>query len=451
MAKIDANQYMEQCGVRKARFGGYEPEDVRAALRALCGDYEQSLAAAAAETRAARQEGEALRRRCQTLLGQNQNLAAQNATLAGQTDKIVRRQDDLAARYAKVQERNHSLTDQVAVLRLKNSDLTREKEELTERAETAEAALRIKGRAHDEARQKLEHDREQVMADAHAEADKIRAKAQADADALLAEAGRKAKAIDQLAREQAVSQARKMVQAATDETLEIQNAHRLRLQDLQSRIADMEQQRDKLLDFLAEMIGELQETQDYARQSSPLAPNTDVSLQEAPEPELDLSDDKVAAAAAAIPLEQPETPEPEGPAPVNCVVAPGLDEAEPAPQPVVMPAPEEDATPSPDYFDTEPKDQPSDPPEIEVPGAIFSYPIVRQEGEPILDEEPPARGPHVPLMPDLSAAEDEEDADSGIRILPEQEKAAPADPRRKKAVTALRSLRRKLENARPAQ
>ena len=54
-------------------------------------------------------------------------------------------------------------------------------------------------------------------------------------------------------------------------------------------------------------------------------------------------------------------------------------------------------------------------------------------------------------MPDLSAAEDEEDADSGIRILPEQEKAAPADPRRKKAVTALRSLRRKLENARPAQ
>lgn len=134
MAKIDPNQYMEQCGVRKARFGGYEPEDVRAALRALCGDYEQSLASAAAETRAARQEGEALRRRCQTLLGQNQNLAAQNATLAGQTDKIARRQDDLAARYAKVQERNHSLTDQVAVLRLKNSDLTREKQELNERA-----------------------------------------------------------------------------------------------------------------------------------------------------------------------------------------------------------------------------------------------------------------------------------------------------------------------------
>ena len=35
-----------------------------------------------------------------------------------------------------------------------------------------------------------------------------------------------------------------MVQAATDETREIQNAHRLRLQDLQSLISDMEQQRD---------------------------------------------------------------------------------------------------------------------------------------------------------------------------------------------------------------
>ena len=259
MAKIDVNQYMEQCGVRKARFGGYEPEDVRQALRALCSDYEQSLTAANAEARAARQESEALRRRCQTLMGQNQNLAAQNATLAGQADKISRRRDDLETRYSKVQERNHSLTDQVAVLRLKNGDLTRENKELTDRAEEAEAALRIKGRAHDEARQQVLKEKEQVLADARAEADKIRKKAQEDADALLAETNRKAEAIDQLAREQAISQARKMVQAATDETREIQNAHRLRLQDLKSRIAAMEQQRDKLMDFFSQMIGELQE------------------------------------------------------------------------------------------------------------------------------------------------------------------------------------------------
>ena len=113
-----------------------------------------------------------------------------------------------------------------------------------------------------------------MLADARAEADKIRKKAQEDADALLAETNRKAEAIDQLAREQAISQARKMVQAATDETREIQNAHRLRLQDLKSRIAAMEQQRDKLMDFFSQMIGELQEAQDYAGRTPRWPPMT---------------------------------------------------------------------------------------------------------------------------------------------------------------------------------
>lgn len=447
MAKIDVNQYMEQCGVRKARFGGYEPEDVRQALRALCSDYEQSLATANAETRAARQESEALRRRCQTLLGQNQNLAAQNATLAGQADKISRRQDDLETRYSKVQERNHSLTDQVAVLRLKNGDLTRENKELTDRAEEAEAALRIKGRAHDEARQQVLKEKDQVLAGAHAEAEKIRRQARAEADALLAETNRKAEAIDQLAREQAISQARKMVQAATDEAREIQNAHRLRLQDLKSRIAAMEQQRNKLMDFFSQMIGELQEAQDYARQNTPVVDaeyDEDVT-EVSPEPRLDLSDKTVEAAAAALPVSEETAEEaPQKDEAMNCVVAPGLDEEEPAPPRTVELVPEEETTPSAEYFDTEPKQQPSDPQEIEVPGAIFSYPILRQEGEPILDEEPPARGPHQPVMPDLSdTGEDEENADSGdIQLIPERKPEE--NPRRQKAVAALRGLRRKM-------
>lgn len=448
MAKIDVNQYMEQCGVRKARFGGYEPDDVKLALRSLCSDYEQSLASAKAEAQAARQESDALRRRCQTLMGQNQNLSAQNATLAGQADKIARRQDDLATRYSKVQERNHSLTDQVAVLRLKNSDLTREKQELTERAENAEAALRIKGRAHDEARQQVLNEKEKVLADARVEADRIRAKAKADADALLAETNRKAEAIDQLAREQAIGQARKMVQAATDETREIQNAHRLRLQDLKSRIAAMEQQREKLMDFFSQMIGELQEAQDYARQNTPIETYEDDVTEVSAEPSLDLSDKTVDAAAAALPAPQPEetAQETEKEEPVNCVVAPGLDEAEPTPPRTVELVAEEETTPSPEYFDTDPKPQPSDPPEIEIPGAIFSYPILRQEGEPILDEEPPLHGPHQPEMPDLSATEEEpEEDDSGdIHIIPERKPQE--DPRRKKAVTALRALHRKLGN-----
>ncbi|WP_295341296.1 hypothetical protein [uncultured Subdoligranulum sp.] len=441
MAKIDVNQYMEQCGVRKARFGGYEPDDVRQALRALCSDYEQSLSKAKAETNAARQESEALRRRCQTLLGQNQNLTAQNATLAGQADKISRRQDDLETRYSKVQERNHSLTDQVAVLRLKNGDLTRENKELTDRAEEAEAALRIKGRAHDEARKQVLAEKEQVLAEARAEADKIRQQAREDADALLKETNRKAEAIDQLAREQAINQARKMVQAATDETREIQNAHRLRLQDLKSRIAAMEQQREKLMDFFSEMIGELQEAQDYARQNTPVASYDEEITEVSAEPTLDLSAKTVEAAAAALP-EDPIPAEKLSDTAVNCVVAPGLDEEEPAPPRTVELVPEEETTPSAEYFDTEPQQQPSDPPEIEVPGAIFSYPILRQEGEPILDEEPPMHGPHAPVMPDLSATEEEEGDSGDIHIIPEKK---PEDnPRRKKAVAALRSLYKKL-------
>ena len=73
-----------------------------------------------------------------------------------------------------------------------------------------------------------------------AEAARIRQQARDDADQILKDTNLKAEAIDQLAREQAIAQARKMVQSATDETREIQNAHRLRLQDLKSRISEME-------------------------------------------------------------------------------------------------------------------------------------------------------------------------------------------------------------------
>lgn len=431
MANIDVNQYMEQCGVRKARFGGYEPEDVRQALRALCSDYEQALARAAAENRAARQESDALRRRCQTLLGQNQTLSTQNATLAGQFDAAARRRDELESHCAALEARNHSLTDQVAVQRLKNSDLARDNKELTERAEDAEAALRIKGRACDEARQKVQDERDQVLAAAHAEGEKIRQKARDEAEALLKDTNRKAEAIDQMARDQAIDQARKLVQAATDETREIQNAHRLRLQDLKARVDAMEQRRDALLDFLASMIEQLQQTQDAARRQSPALPEAADLPDETPEVELDLSDQAVAAAAAALPGEAADA-------------LPGQD-SQPAPQPTAQVVQQPAAQPA---------AQPAQPPaapaaaaqDVEIPGAIFSYPILRQEGAPILDEDPPLRGPHAPLLPDLNAGEEEDDdATGGIRILPEP--APRPDPRRPKAVAALKALRRKLSGA----
>ena len=218
MATIDINQYIEQSGMRKARFGGYEPDDVRQAMLDLCSDYEQRLNTAAQQVRGAQQEAEALRRRCQTLIGQNQNLATQNASLAGKADRIARMQSDMETRYSKVQERNHSLTDQVAMLRLKNTDLELKNKELTERAENADAALRIKGREHDQAKQQVLAERDSVVAGAQKEAARIRSQAREEADQLLKDTNLKAEAIDQLAREQAIGQARKMVQAATEET-----------------------------------------------------------------------------------------------------------------------------------------------------------------------------------------------------------------------------------------
>ena len=88
--------------MRKARFGGYEPDDVRAALQALCTEYEQRLGRAEAQARKAEQENAALQQHCQTLTAQNNRLSGQNAALAGSSARpmacsMVRRwQPDLA-------------------------------------------------------------------------------------------------------------------------------------------------------------------------------------------------------------------------------------------------------------------------------------------------------------------------------------------------------------------
>ena len=424
MPKIDVDTYIEHCGMRKARFGGYEPEDVRQALQDLCAEYEQNLAAATSEARAARQENDALRRHAQNLVMQNQTLSTQNATLAGQVDKLQSYRASLETQYSTAKERNHSLTNQLDVLRLKNSDLTRENKELAEQCEEANAALRVKGRAHDQARQQ----------------------AKDDADRILKDTNLKAEAIDQLAREQAIAQARKMVKSATDETREIQNAHRLRLQDLKSRITEMEKARGQMMDYLAQMIEELQKTQDYASRTAPLMPHEEELAEADTEPKLDLSANKVDAAASALRGNEQEpdnTPaEPQPAAATNRVVAPGMDEDEPRTNTVV--------TPSPDYFDTEPQPQSGDPDdkkeEIEIPGAIFSYPILRQQGEPILDEEtPPQPVPHKPVMPSFTLADDEEDEPQPTPAAPAPQPAKPQSKRRRKAVLALRALRKKLD------
>ena len=122
---------------------------------------------------------------------------------------------------------------------------------------------------------------------------------------------------------------------------------------------------------------------------------------------------------------------------------PGLDEEEPAPPRTVELVPRRRPSLPPSTLTPKPQQQPSDPRRWRFPGAIFSYPILRQKGEPILDEEPPARGPHAPVMPDLSATEEDEDTGSGeMEILPERKPEE--NPRRRRAVAALRSLHRKM-------
>lgn len=236
-----------------------------------------------------------------------------------------------------------------------------------------------------------------------------------------------------------------MVQSATDETREIQNAHRLRLQDLKSRITEMEKARGEMMDYLAKVIGDLQKAQDYASRTAPLIVHKE-DLEEADaEPQLDLSALKVDAAASALRDSEPEPDAPAQPAAAdettNRVVAPGMDDDEPRTNTVV--------TPSPDYFDTEPKAQPGDPnEEVEIPGAIFSYPILRQQGEPILDEgAPPAPVPHKPVMPSFTLADDDEDGGDAVPASAPAPMPAPARPqtkRRRKVIMALRALQKKL-------
>ena len=269
MPKIDVTRFMEQSGMRKARFGGYEPDDVRAALQALCTEYEQRLGRAEAQARKAEQENAALQQHCQTLTAQNNRLSGQNAALAGSSSTYSRQKESLDAQVSALQERNHSLNDQVAVLRLKNGSLQKEKEKLQERADQAEAALRIKGRELDDARNALENGKEEIMQEARQKAEDIVANAHVRADQIKEDAQAEAQAMDVSARDQAKAQAQKLVDAAAAEANEIQNAHQLRLNNLRAEVREMEAQRAALIDYLGLMSRKLLNLQNEAIANDP--------------------------------------------------------------------------------------------------------------------------------------------------------------------------------------
>ena len=92
MFKIDVNDYLEKSAMRKARFGGYEPDDVRRAMRELCAAYEQALADAEKQQQESRAESDALRRRVemQKALAAYEPKSAEGAALNQEASNLVR-------------------------------------------------------------------------------------------------------------------------------------------------------------------------------------------------------------------------------------------------------------------------------------------------------------------------------------------------------------------------
>ena len=457
--KIDVVRFIEQSGVRKARFGGYEPDDVRQAMLALCAEYEQRLTKAENVARKYAQDNAALEQHCQTLTAQNQKLSGQSATLAGSSEKYARQMDELSNQLSSLQERNHSLSDQIAVFRLKNSDLTQENDSLKERADQAEAALRIKGRAMDAEKAAWDAARAQRESEAEAEAAQTVAKAEAEAQKTAAAAALQAEAVDRAARAQARAQAQRLVDAAAAEANEIQNAHQLRLNNLHAEVRGMERRRDELVAYLNRMGSELLRVKALAEnetpaeaQPLPAAPGEEAELREVPTPEavLDLSAAALAGPLAAVraehaahdalkeaDIQSATTPlvqmEPDAPGAARRPAFTLLAD-EPAPPPF---------TPAPTYFE-DPAHQ-TGPALTEVPGAIFSAPVVRQGDGPLPEETPPTAAPRAPVMPMLPDDEDDAGDMADQSELNDAPDAAPAytPQARRKALRALRALRRR--------
>lgn len=477
MPKIDIAKFIEQSGVRRTRFGGFVEEDVRAVMQALCNEYEQRLSRADAEARSLRQEKTALEQQCRTLAAQNRTLSGQNATLAGSSESFSRRNHDLDTQLNSLRERNHSLNDQCAVLRLKNADLTRENVALQDRAQQAEAALRIRTGELEAEKTAWAASRKQRLAEAESEANGILAAANRKGDELLAEAREKAVAIDQLAREQARRQAQHVVDAAAAEANEIQNAHQLRLNELSRELQTMQTRREQMIAYLTRWGNELLRNGSSAQEEDPnvvdpaVLPEEPLRLQEKPAPkvELDLSADVLEAAIAALHAqnavmepeaeEAPATPEPEKPKPQPEPETP-VAQAQPEPEasdddpydlwkdvplyPESRTQPQAETVPAP-APEPEPVRQ-TGPALTEVPGAIFSSPIVQREVSPLVEDTVPAPGPHKPLLPGLF---EEDEEDSLPATMPVQPYVAPAPSpkgagtlKRRKAVFAVRALHR---------
>lgn len=443
--KIDVSKFIEQSGIRKARFGGYETADVRQAMQALCTEYEQRLNRAENQARSLSQQNKALEQHCQTLTAQNRRLAEQSAALAGSSETYSRQRTQLDNRLASLQEKNHSLADKLAVLRLKNSDLEKENDELRDSAAKAVAELRVKGRELDEQKAALAAARQKLLEDADGEAAKVIDQAREQAEQIKEEARLEAQAMARAAKAQAQAQARKLVEAAAAEANEVQNAHQLRLNSLRKEVSGLEQQREKLIDFLNRMARELMQVEGSAK-TEPVAmpvkedPETTPELQEVPTPpvELDLGPEAIARAVDELRAQAAAGQDEEGAGEPEGEEAGGQPAQEPEPAPGPEPA------------------RQTGPALTEVPGAIFSSPIVRQEAPDLPEETPPTADPRIPVMPDLEEEEEDavieydlpgDDLPGEAATVPEASPSAVPAPTarltRRRALRVVRALRRR--------
>ncbi len=462
--KIDVSKFIEQSGIRKARFGGYETADVRQAMQALCTEYEQRLNRAESHAKALAQQNSALEQHCQNLTAQNRRLAEQSAALAGSSETYSRQQAEMDSRLASLKEKNHSLSDKCAVLQLKNSDLKKENEELKERAAQARAELRIKGRELDDEKAAQTAARRKLLEQAEDEADKLVQEARRQAEKITDQANLEAQATARAAREQAQAQARKLVDAAAAEANEVQNAHQLRLNSLRDEVKVLEQRRDKLIEFLNRMARELLQvegtakTEGAAEVAEPVPAEDELpDLHEVPTPpvELDLGPEAIARAVDELRAQAAagdDEDEEEGTLPPpeeDSVAARAVrsfqlveDEEEEAEETAEVVS--ETAAPAPEPAPEEPAAARQTGPALtEVPGAIFSSPIVRQETPAVPDEDPPTAGPQMPVMPTFGDDEDYDDPEPEEEAVPEEKPTPRPGVTRRKAVRALRALRRR--------
>lgn len=433
---------MEQCGIRKARFGGLEPDDVRQAMLALSSEYEKRLTRAEERAQQLTQENAGLEKHCQALTARNRLLTDQNVSLAGSSDNYSRQRQELSGQVSTLREKNRSLTDQNAVLTLKNADLTRENRRLQEQADQAQAALKVKGRELDEAKQSLDASRQQLLTEAQTKAEELVRQAQAQAEETARKAESDAAAIARTAKDQAKVQAQELIDAAASEANEIQNIHQLRLNNLKAEIAQMDQRRTEMVEYLKHMAEILTQAGQEAVDKAPGQPDAgtgtedaglDLQPIEAPQVRLDFSERAIAKAAAELAAEVPPEPEP----------TPEPRHGEPAGEPLPEP---EGERPRPGFTLVEEDEEEDTAPVHEVPGAIFSQPILRQEQEPVLDEQPPSPEPRRPVMPVLADEDEEEEEEDDLPPEEEDEEAPapkPASRRRLQALRVLRALRRR--------